>query len=194
MKSPIVRWLIALNILVLSSVLFALFNQRHHQHQAQQAFRTRADRMAQAAWKSDDATSDERARLHIISESVQRRQALTDDQISLLLTEISKPNARGVANVSHLTAMMCLDAMRTPLSSSQRSLLYTRLVPLLAIPDPTVSSGITLTQMHKMEACDMLAHFGVREAIPQIVPLLNDPKQQVQVVAKRALKNLEHST
>ena len=191
MKSPTVRWLTALNILVLCGLLFAFFGQRHQQ---QQALRVEVDQMARSAWVNDDATQDEQTRLKDISESVQKGQALTDDQFSLLLKETSKPNKEGLANVSHLTAVLCLGTMKTPLPPSQRAILYNRLVPLLAIPDPTVTSGITLTQMHKLEACDLLARFDVREAIPQIVPLLDDPKPQVQVVAKRALKKLGYST
>lgn len=190
MKSPIVRWLITLNILVLCGVTLAFFVQQHRQQKTQ---RMLADKIVQQGLQHDDATPDERAQLDVICKSVQKRQALTDDQFSFLLTETSKPNSKGAATASHIYAVMIFDLMKAPLLASQKTILCNRLVPLLQIPDPTVSSGITLTQMHKMEACQLLAHFGVREAIPQIVPLLDDPKPQVRVDAKRALKKLGYN-
>ncbi len=198
MKSPLVRWLLALNILVLCGVLLAFFSQKHHQQQAQQALRARADRVVQAAWKDDDATLDERARLHVISESIQREQPLTDGQLSLLLTEMSKPNERGSLSVSSLSAAMGLEAMhyrvKAPLSPSQRAIFSNRLVSLLQVPDATDNSVFTLTEMHKLQACHLLALYDVREAIPQIVPLLDDPKAKVRNDAKQALMKLGYRT
>ena len=73
-------------------------------------------------------------------------------------------------------------------------MLTNRLVPLLQIPDPTNSSVFTLNEMHKLEACRLLALFNIREAIPQLVPLLDDPKPQVRNDAKQALLKLGYST
>ncbi len=194
MKSPLVRWLIALNLLVLCGALVAFFGQQHHQQQVQQARQAQINQMVRAGWKNDDATPGEQARLQTASQAVQTEGRLTDDQFSFLLTQVSKPNTKGVASGSHLAAVMTLDNIKAPLPASQKAILYNRLLPLLQIPDPTVGSGITLTQMHKLEACDLLAKFDVREAVPQIVPLLDDPKPQVRINAKRTLKKLGYST
>lgn len=194
MKSPIVRWLIALNILVLCGVLLAFFVQRHYQQQARQTERIMADRMVQRGLENDDATSAERAQLDVISHNVVKRRTLTDDQFSFLITQLSKANSKGVATGSHLYASLTLNSIRVPLSASQRAMLTNRLVPLLQIPDPTNSSVFTLNEMHKLEACRLLALFNIREAIPQLVPLLDDPKPQVRNDAKQALLKLGYST
>lgn len=194
MKSPIVRWLIALNILVLCGVLLAFFVQRHYQQQARQTERIMADRMVQRGLENDDATSAERAQLDVISHNVVKRRTLTDDQFSFLITQLSKANSKEVATGSHLYASLTLNSIRVPLSASQRAMLTNRLVPLLQIPDPTNSSVFTLNEMHKLEACRLLALFNIREAIPQLVPLLDDPKPQVRNDAKQALLKLGYST
>ena len=193
MKSPIVRWLLALNILLLCGVLLTFLGQRHRQQQARQAQRMLADKMVQKGLQNDDATPDERAQLDVISQNVVNRRTLTDDQFSFLITELSKPNSKGVATGSHLYAALTLNSIRVPLSASQRAMLSNRLVSLLQAPDPTDGSVFTLTEMHKLEACRLLALFNMREAIPQIVPLLDDPKPQVRNDAKQALKKLGYS-
>jgi len=193
MKASVIRWLAVFNILVLCCGILAFFMQRHRQQQAHQAQQTLTDRIVQEGIKNDDATPDQRAQLDEISKNVRQGQAPTDDQFSFLLMEVGKQNDRGIGTASHLYATMILDHIKAPLPTSQKVVLYNRMTPLLQIKDPTVSSGITLAQMHKLEACDLLARYDVRAAIPQIVPLLDDPKPQIRVNAKRALKRLGYS-
>lgn len=111
MKSPIVRWLIALNILVLCGVLLAFFGQWHRQQQARQAQRMLADKMVQRSLQNDDATPAERAQLKVINESVVEGRPLTDDQFSFLMTQASKQNSKGTATVSQMTAAAILEIM-----------------------------------------------------------------------------------
>ncbi len=84
--------------------------------------------------------------------------------------------------------------IKRPLPQSQKVIVYQRLVPVLTTPDAAISSESTLTQMHKSDACDLLAQFDVRDAVPQIVPLLDDPNPQVRNDAKAALKKLGYNT
>lgn len=196
MKSPIVRWLIALNSLVLCALLFAFLGQRHHQQQARQTERVKADRMVQRGWQS--VAPSEHAQLNAIQESVNKGQTLTDDQFSFLMTEASDPDTKRAIGVGHLSAVMALELMhykmKEPLPASQKAMFSSRLVPLLQVPDPTDNSVFTVAEMHKLEACHLLALYDVREAIPQIVPLLDDPKAKVRNDAKQALKKLGYST
>lgn len=198
MKSPLVRWLLALNALVLCGVLLASFVQRHHQQQAQQTRRLLADKMVQRSLKNDDATPIESAQLGVIGKSVDEGRALTDDQFSFLMAQASKPNSKEISTLSQMTALAILELMhykmKAPLPASQQAMFSNRLVSLLQVPDPTDSSVFTLTEMHKLEACHLLALYDVREAIPQIVPLLDDPKARVRNDAKQALKKLGYST
>ena len=195
MKSPIVRWLLALNILVLCGVLFAFFVQRHHQEQARQTQRLLADKMVQKGWQN--VAPAERAQLDEIQESVNKGRALTDDQFSFLMTEASNSDTKRAATVSQMTADAILEIMhykmKAPLSASQRAMFSNCLVSLLQVPDPTDNSVFTLTEMHKLEACHLLALYDVREAVPQIVPLLDDPKAKVRNDAKQALKKLGYN-
>ena len=157
-----------------------------------------ADKMVQRGQQNDDATPEERARLNVINESVVEGQPLTDDQFSFLMTQASKQNSKGTATVSQMTATAILEIMhykmKAPLSASRRAMLTNRLVSLLQIPDPTDGSVFTPTELRKLEACHLLAQFDIREAIPQIVPLLDDPKPQVRLNAKQALKKMGYST
>jgi hypothetical protein len=193
MKSPLVRWLLALNILILCGVLFAFFGQRHRHQQAQ---RTLADKMVQKGWQGVAPT--ERAQLDGINESVVKGRSLTDDQFSFLMTEASSLDTKKTATVCQMTADAILEIMhykmKAPLSASQKAMFSNRLVSLLQVPDPTDNSVFTMTEMHKLEACHLLALYDVREAIPQIVPLLDDPKAKVRNDAKQALKQLGYST
>lgn len=197
MKSPIVRWLTALNVIVLCGVLLAFFVQRHHQQQAQQTRRLLADKMVQRSLKNDDATPTERAQLDVVGKSVDEGRTLTDDQFSLLMAQATKPNSKGISTLSQMTSLAILEfmhyKMKEPLPASQQAMFSDRLVSLLQVPDPTDNSVFTLTEMHKLEACHLLALYNVREAIPQIVPLLDDPKPKVRLDAKRALKQLGYS-
>ncbi len=190
MKSPILRILLIINALALCGLLIS-FVQRHSQQQArQQQERASVDAMVRKADKQDKTPAPEKVRLRLISNQVQTNKSVTNDQLAFLLDEAVKPNASGEATVSDLTANISMAYLRRPLPQSQKVLLYQKLVPVLAIRDGTVSSGITLTQMHKTDACDLLAQFDIRQAVPQIMPLLDDPNPMVRYYAKSALKKL----
>ncbi len=194
MKNPIIRILLAINALALCGLL--IFNVQRHSHlqMRKQQEQANADAMVRKADQNDKTPAPEKARLRQISDQIQTNKSVTNDQLAFLLDEAIKPNASGEATVSDLTANISTAYLRRPLPQSQKALLYQKLVPVLAIPDATVSSGITLTQMHKTDACDLLARFDVREAVPQIVPLLDDPNPLVRNYAKAALKKLGYNT
>lgn len=194
MKSPIVRWLLVLNSLMLCSLLIFLAIRFHEKQNSQLAESAKANAMVREAEKNDTTSEFEKKQLQQISDGVQAKKEVTDSQLAFLLNEMNKPNPKGVATVSSLTASISLFYLKRPLSASQKAILYQQLTPALIVQDATPGSGITLTQMQKLDACDLLARFDVQEATPQILPLLNDPKPQIRANAKRALKKLGYST
>ncbi len=193
MKNPIVRWLATLNILILCC-LFVFFVSRFHQKQHQQENkRAEADALVREVEKNDKTPEAEKMQLQTISDEVRMRRVVTDDHFAFLLAEMNKPSPQGDATLDHLEVILIMKSIRQPLPVSQKAILYQELTSVLAQPDLTASSGITMTQMRELEACDLLARFDVREAAPQILPLLNDPKPQIRNDAKRALKKLGYN-
>ena len=193
MKNGMIKWLIALNVLVLCGLLVFLVQKHKHQVELKEAQRSEAMAVVREAQKRDTSSQPEKERLQEISDDVAGKRPLTDEQQQFLLAEMNKPSPQGIATVSSMTAILTVESIKTPVSLNQKAILYQQLTPILAVQDTTVSSGLTLTQMQKLNACDLLAQFDVREAVPQILPLLNDPKPQIRNDAKRALKKLGYN-
>ncbi len=193
MKNPVVRWLAALNILILCGVAVFVGCRHYQQQHQQQNNRAEADALVREVEKNDKTPLAERAQLREISNEVGTKRLVTDRHFAFLLAELNKPCPKGDATFDHLAVILIMKLIKQPLPPSQKAILYQELAPVLAQPDLTASSGITMTQMRELEACDLLAKFDVREAAPQILPLLNDPKPQIRNNAKRALKKLGYS-
>ncbi len=193
MKNPIVRWLSVLNILILCGLSVFLVSRFHQKQHQQENKRAEADALVREVEKNDKTPQAETMQLQAISDEIGANRPITDNQFAFLLTELNKPCPQGYGTVSHLFATTTLNHVEQPLSPTRKAILYQELTPVLAQPDLTASSGITMTQMRELEACDLLAKFDVREATPQILPLLNDPKPQIRNDAKRALKKLGYN-
>lgn len=193
MKNGIVKWLIALNVLVLCGLLVFLVQKHKHQVNLREAQRSEAMAVVREVQKRDTSSQSDKDHLQQIADDVAEKKPLTDDKLQFLLTEMNKPSPQGIATLSSMTAILTIESIETPLSSDQKTILYKCLTPVLAVPDATAGSGISLTQMQKLNACDVLAMYDIRAAVPQIVPLLDDSKPQIRSEAKQALKKLGYN-
>ncbi len=193
MKLSFVQWLLVLNLFMLCG-LAVFFTQKHHQRLVrQESEQVRTESIIREAEKNDTTPEAEKIRLRQIANALPVKRTVTNDDLAFLLAEMNKHNGQKSTDINSLTASLSMFYLKRPLPHAQKAILYEHLTPMLAAQDHTAGSGITNAQLQELEACDLVARFDVRQATPQILPLLNDPKPQIRNVARRTLKKLGYN-
>lgn len=190
MKKPLVPWLLALAVAALC-VVTTSYVHWHQAQQAKQQRRAEADKIVAVAWKNDSLPQSERPRLDRINDAVLAKQPITDDDLRFLLGLLTQTYNGRLSQIGRLTAAWSLQTVGT-LSPSQKQIVQEALVPQLA-PDSAFRGGPTDVQLSRVIACDILAGQSIRGAVPNMLPLLDDPNLHTRAVAKRDLRKLGYA-
>lgn len=185
MKSTLIRWLIVLNLLGLC--LYGLSYLYKRTVIAKETHDREKSLTARIA-KVDTISTDDFSRLRSIAKNATGNSTLSNSDLTFVLSQFAKKHSGKNSATAILYSVLILK--NTDISSdSQKQTVYSLLTPLLS---SKVRKDI-FVDANKSAACYVLARFGIKESIPQILPLLNDPSKKVQTSAKKALAKLGYS-
>ena len=194
MKSPLVKILIVLNLLFLGIYLLNHSHKKTENNSLQSA-----SALYEKTNKSDPIPKDDFVKLADVSGRLDKNNSLSDDDLRFVLQQMSKRYEGKISGTNTLFMALMLKKLRP--TEEQKPILLQGLKPILAAKDTiptakdknpaTKNTNLLFEPQIKAIACLTLGGNGVKEAIPYILPLLDDPSPKVRQAAKRSLNDIQ---
>lgn len=168
---------------VLSFAVALLMTLGVRSYLQQKAAETQIRTIGAGMQRSGEVSQNEYIRVRTLRSSMLAGQNLSDEDFDWCLSILSQTRPHSVVN-SNKNAMMIGILLRLPenndVTPERKERLYTAVAPLLRSKE----------QLDRAYALNLLGALKERRAIPDILPLLNDPKPGLRTLAREALDKM----
>ncbi len=178
MKSNLIKWLVALNVLMLIGYVA---RRAYTNHQKSAVIEQRYAKAGQSFASAGILTEQEWATFCNISDHVKNAKEFSDDDLDWVINAIRRSlqdiTLKGVTRRQMLAMQFVGAQKRTPVQQEK----------LFALAATLVGTG---TDTDKSSAALIFARLADKRSIPYLLPLQNSTNQTAREIATRALKHL----